>query len=324
VTARSDDRRTTVLAALREAPGGISGEVLATRLGVSRVAVRKHVGAIRSLGYEVDARPGEGYRLVSSPDAPLPLEVAPLLKTGLCRRIEGGPSTGSTNDDAKLLALGGADEGTCVLAAEQTAGRGRLGRPWHSPRGGVYASIVQRPGVQTPEAIVLPLVVGLGAARGLDRLGVDALVKWPNDLYDRAGRKIAGVLCEGLSEGWLIAWIVAGIGVNVRRAPKGQAATCVDELVGRSVPLPEAAAVVIDGVAEAYAQWRDEGFEPLRNEYERRSWLAGRDVRVSDARGRVLAEGRATGVDSVGRLLVQTADGAVAVVAGDITLRSPD
>lgn len=324
MTKQSDDRRTAVLAALRDAPGGVSGETLATRLGVSRVAVRKHVEALRGMGYQVSARPGEGYQFVSSPDAPLPLEVAPLLSTGLCRRIEGGLSTGSTNDDAKMLALGGADEGTCVLAAEQTNGRGRLGRPWHSPKGGVYASMVLRPGVQTPEAIVLPLVVGLGVARGLDRLGLHALVKWPNDLYEPSGRKIAGVLCEGLSEGWLISWIVAGVGVNVRRAPKGQEATCVDEMLGRKMPLPDVAAAVIDGVAEAYERWCAEGFEPLRAEYEGRSWLAGRDVLVSDSRGRLLADGRAEGVDATGRLLVGTTGGQVAISAGDVTLRRRD
>jgi BirA family biotin operon repressor/biotin-[acetyl-CoA-carboxylase] ligase len=321
VTKQSDDRRTAVLAALRGAKNGVSGEVLATRLGVSRVAVRKHIEVLRSLGYGVDARPGEGYRLLSSPDAPLPLEVAPLLKTGFCRRLEGRQTTGSTNDDAKVLALAGAPEGTCVLASEQTAGRGRLGRPWSSPKGGVYASMVLRPRVETPDAIVVPLVVGLGAARGLETLGVHALVKWPNDLYDTQGRKIAGVLCEGLSEGWVIAWIVAGIGVNVRRAPKEQPAVGLDALAGRKLPLPKVAAAVLDGIAEAYGEWCTGGFEPLRREYEQRSWLAGRDVQVSDSRGRVLAAGRASGIDSVGRLLVQTADGPVPITAGDVTLR---
>lgn len=321
MTKESDDRRTAVLAALRSAPDGVSGEMLATRLGVSRVAVRKHVEVLRALGYEVDARPGEGYRLLSSPDAPLPLEVAPLLKTGFCRRLEGGQATGSTNDDAKVLALAGAPEGTCVLASEQTAGRGRLGRPWSSPKGGVFASIVLRPGVETPEAIVLPLVVGLGAARGLETLGVHALLKWPNDIYDTQGRKLAGVLCEGLSEGWLMAWIVAGVGLNVRRAPKEQPAVCLDELAGRKLPLPAVAAAVIDGIAGAYRDWCEGGFETLRHEYEKNSWLTGRDVQVSDSRGRVLAAGRAGGIDAVGRLLVQTADGPVPIAAGDVTLR---
>ena len=321
MTRRSDDRRAAVLDSLRAHPAGVSGELLAAALGISRVAIRKHMEALRELGYGIEARPGEGYTLLSSPDAPLPLEVRPLLRTGFVARLEGGRVTGSTNDDARSLALEGAPEGTVVLAAEQTSGRGRLGRDWTSPAGGVYASVVLRPSVETPEAIVLPLVVGLGVARGLDTLGVHTLLKWPNDLLCSDGRKLAGVLLEGLSEGWLITWIVAGVGINVRSAPDTLRSASVDELFGRQMPLAEVAAAVLDGIAETYLRWQTEGFGPFAAEYERRSYLAGRAVRVSDAAGRVIAEGEVRGIDTVGRLLVATEAGVVPVVAGDVTLR---
>jgi BirA family biotin operon repressor/biotin-[acetyl-CoA-carboxylase] ligase len=321
LTKRSDDRRVVILQALRDNPGGVSGELLASELGVSRVAVRKHVEALREFGYEVDARAGEGYTLVNSPDAPLPLEVRPLLREDFFARIEGGRVTGSTNDDARALALDGAPEGTAVLAAEQTHGRGRLGREWSSPPGGVYASIVLRPRVETPEAIVLPLVVGLGVAHGLDTLGVHTLLKWPNDLLCVDGRKVAGVLLEGLSEGWLISWIIAGVGVNVRSTPDRSRFANVDELFGRRVPLADVAAAVLDGIAGAYRRWQTDGFAPFAAEYEGRSYLAGRPVRVSDAAGRLLAEGEVVGIDTVGRLLVATEAGTVPIVAGDVTLR---
>ena len=321
MTRRSDDRRVVILQALRDSPRDVSGELLASELGVSRVAVRKHVEALRELGYEIDARAGEGYTLVSSPDAPLPLEVRPLLHEDFCARIEGGRVTRSTNDDARSLALDGAPEGTVVLAAQQTNGRGRLGRAWSSPAGGVYASVVLRPSVETPEAIVLPLVVGLGVARGLDTLGVQTLLKWPNDLLCVDGRKVAGVLLEGLSEGWLISWIVAGVGINVRSAPDSERSASVDELFGRKVPLAEVAAAVLDGIAVAYRRWQTDGFAPFAAEYESRSYLAGRQVRVSDAAGRLVAEGEVTGIDALGRLLVATETGTVPIVAGDVTLR---
>jgi BirA family biotin operon repressor/biotin-[acetyl-CoA-carboxylase] ligase len=321
MTRRSDDRRVVILQALRDSPRDVSGELLASELGVSRVAVRKHIEALRELGYEIDARAGEGYTLVSSPDAPLPLEVRPLLHGDFYARLEGGRVTGSTNDDARSLALEGAPEGTAVLAAQQTSGRGRLGREWSSPAGGVYASVVLRPAVETPEAIVLPLVVGLGVARGLDTLGVQTLLKWPNDLLCVDGRKVAGVLLEGLSEGWLISWIVAGVGVNVRTAPDRERSASVDELFGRRVPLADVAAAVLDGIAVAYRRWQADGFAPFAEEYESRSYLAGRQVRVSDAAGRVLAEGEVVGIDALGRLLVSTGNGTVPIVAGDVTLR---
>ncbi|MDO8964262.1 MAG: biotin--[acetyl-CoA-carboxylase] ligase [Coriobacteriia bacterium] len=322
MTKQSDDRRIAVLSALRECES-CSGEALATSLGVSRVAVRKHVTALREMGYEIEARAGEGYRLTSTPDAPLPYEVAPLMRTAFYPRIDGKVRTGSTNDDARALALADAPEGTVVLAREQESGRGRLGRRWTSPAGGLYASIVLRPEVETPQAIVLPLVVGVGTALGLESLGADVRLKWPNDLLAPDGRKIGGILCEGLSEGWRITWIVAGIGINVRHAPDEAPCVCLDDLVGRRVPLATAAAALLDGIAEAYARWSRDGFDPLRADYERRSWLDGREVTVSDVHGGVLASGIASGIDATGRLIVETAEGPKAMLAGDVTLREP-
>jgi BirA family biotin operon repressor/biotin-[acetyl-CoA-carboxylase] ligase len=321
VTRQSDDRRVVVLHALAAHPEGVSGESLAADIGVSRVAVRKHVAALREQGYDIVARPGEGYRLLSCPDAPIPFEVQPLLREPLFVRVEGGHLTGSTNDDARALAVEGAPEGTVVLAGGQTAGRGRLGRTWRSPEGGVYASLVMRPEVETPEAIVLPLVVGLGVARGLDAFSLGTMLKWPNDVLTSDGRKVAGVLLEGLSEGWRVSWIVAGIGVNVRGPVGDPDAAGVDELAGREVPLAEVAASVLDEVARAYASWKTDGFAALRDEYQKRAWLAGREVTVSDAAGRVVAEGMVAGIDAQGRLLVSTGAGTVPVAAGDITLR---
>ncbi len=321
MTRVSEDRRVAVLAALRASASGVSGEHLAGELGVSRVAIRKHIEALRELGYGIEARSGEGYRLLSSPDAPIPLEVSPLLRGSFAVRLEGGGVTGSTNDDARDLAIAGAAEGTVVLAREQTKGRGRLGRTWASPDGGVYTSVVLRPEVELPDAVVLPLVVGLGVGRALDRFGVDALLKWPNDLLSPDGRKLAGVLLEGLSEGWRVTWVVAGVGVNVRETPAGTPAVSLDELAGRRVPLAEVAAAVLDGVGDAYEAWKTEGFDRLREAYGRRAWLTGRDVTVSDARGNVIATGLALGIDAQGRLLVEDASGIVPVSSGEVTLR---
>lgn len=323
MTRQSEDRRIAVLCALREADSEVSGQTLAEELGISRVAVRKHIAALRDAGFGIEARRGGGYRLLSTPDAPVPLVVRPLLTTSFFTRLEGGLATGSTNDDARELARAGAPEGTVVLAAQQASGRGRLGRSWASPRGGVYASIVLRPAVETPDAIVLPLVVGLGVARGLGSLGVDVRLKWPNDLLDDRGRKVAGVLLEGLSEGWRISWIVAGVGVNVRNAPRGKDAVSLDDLAGHGIPIARVAAAVLDGIAQTYQTWTDDGFESLRSEYDERAWLTGRDVIVSDASGSVIASGLVTGMDAVGRLLVSSAGGEVAIVAGDVTLRPP-
>lgn len=321
----SMSRRGAVLAGLRAAgETGVSGETLALDLGVSRMAIAKHVAALRAAGYEIAASPGAGYRLVAAPDLPLPFEVAPLLETDRFGTLLGGGPTGSTNDDAKALARDGAAEGTVVLASRQRAGRGRLGRSWVSPEGGVYLSVVLRPAISPSEASALALVVGLGAAEGLERLGVHALVKWPNDLTLAKG-KVAGVLLEMSAETDRVDWVVAGIGLNVRRGAEaiGPAAYLDDE--HPPVRLAPVAAAVLDGIATALADFERGGFAGLRGRYAARDALFEREVVVRDATGARIAAGMASGVDERGRLvLIDAAGEKIAVAAGEVTLRAAD
>lgn len=318
--------REAVLAALRAAGAtGLSGEALAQSLGVSRVAIGKHVAALREAGYEVEADPGVGYRLISVPDGPLPAEVAPLLTDASWMVLTGGGETASTNDDARALAREGAPEGTVVLASSQSAGRGRLGRTWASPAGGAYLSIVLRPSVAPAELAPLALVVGLGVARGLEEhFGVTASLKWPNDVVLASG-KLAGVLLEMSAETDRVNWVVAGVGLNVRRnddGPPAPGAAFLDDAVP-GVRIARAAAAVLDGISGVYAQWSGSGFPALRDEYQARSSLIGQDVTVRDMTDVVRAAGTVMGVDPEGRLLIATLGGMESVVAGEVTLRDP-
>ncbi len=318
-------RRLAILGALKAAPEGLSGEDLAASLGISRVAVRKHVLALRADGYAIDARAGSGYRLRGTPDAPLPAEVSPLLTSEMWVRLEGGGATGSTNDDCRALAASGAPEGTVVLASEQTGGRGRLGRGWVSPEGGVYLTALFRPTFGPNRAMAMSPAVGLGVALGLERLGVRVSVKWPNDvlLTGRDGRtgKVAGVLLESATEGEGLKWVIAGIGVNVRRPADSfpEASYLADEM--GDTGLAEVAAVVLDGVAAAYASLVSGGFGGLLPLYGERDALRAREVCVRDAAGTVLAAGTVAGVDETGRLVVQAPDGERSVASGEVTLR---
>ncbi|MDP2181751.1 MAG: biotin--[acetyl-CoA-carboxylase] ligase [Actinomycetota bacterium] len=314
-------RRDDVLAALKAAgEAGVSGEALARELAVSRVAVSKHVCALRDLGYRIEGEPGRGYVLLGVPDLLLPGELRPLVDSQLWTRLEGGPETGSTNDDCKLLAREGADEGTVVVAGRQTAGRGRLGRMWESPGGGAYLSALLRPGLSLGELAPLPLAVGIAIARALDALGAgDVGLKWPNDVW-LSGSKVAGVLIEISAESDRVEWVVAGIGVNVLRDEGAREdAAYVRDVVGEATPASVAAAVLGE-LAEVYAQFQLEGFRGLAREYGSRSVLADREVKVCDVGGRVRATGHASGIDDLGRLVVETSRGSVAVAAGDVTL----
>lgn len=322
-------RRTDVLAALKgSGADGISGETLARELGISRAAVAKHVTALRERGYGIAANVGVGYVLESVPDLPLVDEVVPLLASALWVRIEGKDETGSTNDDAKALARSGTPEGTAVLAARQTAGRGRLGRAWESPSGGVYVSVVLRPDAPLAELTPLPLVVSIGVARGLESLGFSAGLKWPNDVWIGDG-KVAGILLETSAEADRAEWVVAGAGINVHRPqePVPGAAYLDDGPASSGLPSPglaRVAAAVLDGISSAYAEFGVAGFGGLVGEYEEHSVLAGRSVTVRDRSGSMLAQGAVEGIDPYGRLLVEQEGIVAAIAAGDVTLRPPE
>ncbi len=315
--------RQHVLDAIRAAgAAGLSGERLAGMLGVSRVAVGKHVAALRDLGYVIDAAPGAGYTLVSAPDRAFPWEVARFVHNPYWRTFEGGLSTVSTNDDARALALAGAEEGTVVVAARQEGGRGRFGRAWASPEGGAYVSCVMRPPVAPVEAGPLALVVALGIARGLETIGVTTRLKWPNDVKAE-GRKLAGILIEMGAEGDLVSWVVAGFGLNVVRPdePLPHAAYVHD--YAPKVGVAEAAGSCLDGITEVYAAWLAEGFTQLLGDYEARSVLTGQHVVVRNALGMVRVSGVARGIDAAGRLLVERDGTTVAVASGEVTLKTP-
>ncbi|MGQ0645187.1 MAG: biotin--[acetyl-CoA-carboxylase] ligase, partial [Elusimicrobiota bacterium] len=210
---------TDVLRCLRQAgEKRVSGAALAARLGLTRAAVHKRVEKLRAAGYGISGVPRLGYRLSAAPDT-LNLK-SPAGSLG--RPFFRHDVLPSTQDEAKRLALSGAAEGTLVAAERQTRGRGRLGRPWVSPPGGLWYSLVLRPSLSPGRVPALTLVAALDWARVIRRrTGLPAEVKWPNDVWI-GGRKAAGVLAEMSSEADRVHWVVLGVGVNVNNpAPRG-------------------------------------------------------------------------------------------------------
>lgn len=315
--------RDRVLSALRAAvPSGVSGERMARDLGISRAAVAKHVAALKSSGYEIEARVGEGYRLLATPHVASPAEVVPLLTDELWVRVEGGEVTGSTNDDARVLARQGAAEGTVVVASHQTAGRGRLGRDWASPRGGAYLSVILRPAVSLLELSALPLVIAVGVAQGLESLGAAPALKWPNDV-ELVGRKVAGILVEVSAQSDRPDWVVVGVGLNIADVPEQPNAIGLASVLPHVAPA-QAAAAALDGIAASYRRWVELGFAAIEPDFSARHRLAGERVTVRDLTGSVTAEGVVCGIDDLGRLLVEDAHRVRAVAAGEATLSGID
>jgi len=313
-------RRAQVASALADAGrAGVSGERLADELGISRVAIGKHVASLRRDGYAIAALRGVGYRLDALPRTLVPVEVERLITDPLWTRIEGSAETGSTSDDCKVLARAGVPEGTVVVAARQRSGRGRLGRSWVSPEGGAYVSVLLRPRMRPERAPQLAPAVALGIAEGLESLGVMATLKWPNDVL-LGERKLAGVLLEMSAEIDSVHWVVAGCGANVTRpAVPVPGAAYVSDVAAASAAA--VAAALLDGIAAVYREVTVGGFSAVADRYRARHALHGPAV-VRDLVGAVVAEGEVEGVDDHARLVLRGPDGVVAVVAGEVTLRS--
>ena len=313
-----------VLAFLAEAGDGfVSGEAISDKLGLSRAAVWKHVGALREQGYRIDALPARGYRLVEIPDRLGELELRPLLNThDLGAVLHWFAEVGSTNDVAKQLAEEGALHGEVVIAEAQTAGRGRRGRAWVSPAGrNVYLSVVLRPDLPPTRASELTLLAAVAVCEAVRQAGVPAAIKWPNDLLAN-GKKVAGVLTEMASEMDQVQWVVLGIGVNVNAEasdfPAELRGLVTSVAIERGDPVPRAlfAAALITSLEEWLDRHAAEGFAPVRQAWRVMSDTLGREVRVRV--GDRELEGVAEDVDDAGALLVRTPRGRERVLAGDV------
>src|SRR5512142_2436875 len=283
----------------------VSGEAISDKLGLTRAAVWKHVEALRSQGYRIDAVPARGYRLAGIPDRLTPLELRPLLNThDLGQVLHHFEVIGSTNDHARELAEEGAGHGEVVIAEHQTGGRGRRGRPWSSSPGlNAYFSVVLRPELPPARAPELTLLASVAICDALRQANVPATIKWPNDLLV-GERKIAGILTELASEPERVHWAVVGIGVNVNAAladfPRELREVATSILIERGAPAPRALFVVacltaLEGWLDRHAE---EGFEPIRAAWKERSGTLGQDVTVK-GEGREVT-GRAEDIDEGG------------------------
>ena len=315
-----------VLAFLAEAGDEfVSGEAISDKLGLTRAAVWKHVEALRGQGYRIDAVPARGYRLAGVPDRLTPLELRPLLNThDVGRVVHWYEEIGSTNDRARELADEGALAGEVVVAEAQTAGRGRRGRTWASPpRKNLYFSVVLRPELPPSRAPELTLVASVALCDALRQAGVEAGIKWPNDLLV-GDRKIAGILTELAADPDRVEWVVLGAGVNVNARRDDFPPEVRDEATSVLIERGQAAPRALFAAAcfTALEGWLDrhaeEGFAPVREAWRARSVTLGREVTVR-VDGRELT-GTAEDIDATGALLVRTAAGTERFLSGDVTL----
>ena len=325
-----NETRRALLSALESGP--VSGPELAEQLGLSRAAVWKQVDALRTEGFDIDST-SAGYTVREVPEygaAAIAFDLdAPY-------RIEYHDSVSSTNDRARELATAG-ERDIAVVADEQTTSRGRRGRAWTALRGGIWCSVVCQPDLPTAQVPIATLAAGVATVEVCQSVGVDAVLKWPNDVLvetggdavadaadsnrgdtdrgtdtaGRGGQKLAGILTEMEGEADRVSWVLLGIGINanIDQSALPPGATSLREQVGdvdrRAV------------VQELLTRFSTLLAEPktVLSRWRTHATTLGQRVRVDTARETI--EGRAVDVRFPGALVIDTDSGERVVHAGD-------
>ncbi|MHB8840795.1 MAG: biotin--[acetyl-CoA-carboxylase] ligase [Candidatus Aquicultor sp.] len=318
---------TAVIKALKEKDGDyISGEDLAAQSSVSRAAIWKHIKSLRQKGYEIEAAPRRGYRLLSSPDELFAEEIlSHLATTTFGRTIVYKDMVDSTNRYAKALAENGEEEGTVVIANEQRQGKGRLDRSWVSPPGGIWLSIILRPAILPQEASRFTLLAAVAAARAIETVGLSPEIKWPNDILI-GEKKVCGILLELSAQSDRVDYLVIGLGINANndidtipidsRDHVMALATALGKKIDRR-SLVAALLLELENWSEILLAG---GWQEIKDEWTKRCRMLGRHITLRMLHGEV--EGEFVGIDQFGALQIRLPGGDTKTfAAGDVSVK---
>ena len=316
-----------ILALLRESDKFVSGQELCNRFGVSRTAVWKVINRLKKEGYKIEAVQNKGYHMVSSPDVLSVYELESRIHTDwLGKEIVYKEVTTSTNADVRKLAEDGAENGLVVFADAQTAGKGRRGREWESPKGvNLYFSVLLKPQFEPHKASMITLVAAYSVARVIrEYTGLDAKIKWPNDIVI-GKKKVCGILTEMSMERDYIHHIVVGVGINVNEE------VFTEEIAGMATSLKiekgtlvQRAPLLSGILCQFEKDYLDflaaEDLKPFVDEYNSMLVNKGALVKVLDPKGEF--SGIAGGIDEEGMLIVFKENGQIEkVYAGEVSVR---
>lgn len=322
--------RNEILEYFRKAGGNfVSGEQISQDLHVSRTAIWKQINVLKSRGYIFESSTRKGYRLIYAPNLLTPLEIESVLHTKTFgRHVVYMETTNSTNEEARRIAEEGAEEGTIVVAEEQSTGHGRLSRGFYSPFAkGIWFSLILRPKFFPMEAMKCTLLAAVGVCRAIRKMGLpECGIKWPNDILYH-NKKICGMLAEMSASMEKIDYIVVGIGINTGAKGdefpevfRGKATSFANE--GVNVSRKELLAAVLYELEQEYDLAQKDGFDKVLEDWAKLSVTVGHKVRVIFNDDSYV--GIAKGIDKDGCLLVDTGHGVNRVIAGDVSIRPAD
>ncbi|WP_432355143.1 biotin--[acetyl-CoA-carboxylase] ligase [Sporosarcina sp. A2] len=295
----------------------ISGQQLADEYGVSRTAIWKYVKELESEGYEIGSIRKKGYYLIDSPDSVSSAAIQQYVDSEnygkTIRHVESCPSTQLL---AHAEAQSGAPDGMVIIADEQTAGKGRLSRPWSSAAGkGIWMSVITRPKLMPQQAPQMTLVAAVAIVRAIEELtDVTPSIKWPNDILVK-GRKLTGILTELQADPDRVKAIILGIGMNVNQQLEDfpedirGIATSLSIEEGKPINRAQLTAKVLSYLELYVTLYVEKGFAPIKLLWESYADSIGKRVRISTLQESY--EATARGISEDGRLEVVLDDGTV-------------
>ncbi|EEM11980.1 Biotin--[acetyl-CoA-carboxylase] synthetase [Bacillus pseudomycoides] len=289
----------------------VSGQTISDKLGCSRTAVWKHMEDLRSEGYELEAVRRLGYRIASKPDKVTANEIQLGLQTEFIgRTVYFKESVESTQHIAAKLAYEGAAEGTIVVAEEQTAGRGRLSRKWHSPKGtGIWMSIILRPAIPVHHAPQLTLLAAVSVAQAIEKCtSVNVGIKWPNDILIE-GKKAVGILTEMQADPDKINAVIMGIGINANQGQEHFAdeikeiATSLAIESGKPIVRAELMQQIFLQMEKLYQEYVKNGFSVIKLLWESYAISIGKEITARTMKDTIT--GVAKGITADGVLMLE-------------------
>ncbi len=305
----------------------LSGQDLSDVLRISRVAVWKHIKKIQELGYIVESKQKLGYKLTSNSDALFPWEITSKLKTSVIgQHAYYFDTIDSTQNQALKMADDPANNGTVIIAAKQTGGKGRSGRKWISPKGGIWLSIILQPKFDISITTLFPIASALALSNALEKtFKIFPELKWPNDLTIK-GKKIAGMLVDVSLESNRIENLVLGVGINfdidVKQIEKtlkgspnfyGVASLCDQKNKVKPIQLVQTFFVELEKI---YDLLNTKQTKKIISEWTKRSSTIGKKVELDTIDGKI--KGKAIKIDYDGALLVSDNNKIIRIIAGDI------
>ncbi len=302
----------------------VSGEQLAVTIGVSRAAINKVIKDLRQDGYIITAITNKGYRLSAQNDIISAEGIRAMLPEGCAPNIFVYSSLSSTNQTAKKLALDNAPDGSVIIANEQTAGRGRMGRSFFSPPdSGIYMSFILRPKINAQKGVLLTVFASVAVCRAIQKVfGINPKIKWVNDIIVN-GKKVCGILTEAVTdfESGNVEYVILGIGVNFSTSAfptelAGIACSLQTEKQSEAIRNKLIAEIITE--LSDYSDSLDNG--KFIHEYKKLSCVLGKTIEIIHQSGKTTAE--AVDVNDMGGLVVRLNDGSIyTLTSGEISIR---